>query len=429
MHITSFEIENVRSIQKLKWSAPKKAAGWHLILGDNGSGKSSVLRAIALSLIGEDGVSGLRLPPESLLRRGASAGAIQVTVSKDDDWDQYSLRGKQPQADALQLGLQLARSKGSANEVTVKPSSGIGRPDRHVWGRSSNNGWFSAAYGPFRRFSGGDAATEKSFYSLPRLARHLSLFEDGAALSAALEWLQQLRFRTYEQDPEGLLFERVRSFVNQSDFLPSGVQLEDATSRDVFFKDAAGNRVSAYELSDGFRSVLSMTFELIRQMAIAFGPERVFDPSDVTKIAPSGVVLIDEIDAHLHPSWQKRIGHWFRNHFPNVQFIVTTHSPLVCQASEVGSVYILPPAGSDEPGRMADKQMLQRLRYGTVLDAYGTAAFGEAMTSTVSEQSREFRKRLAELNTKEFAESLTAAERKEQQQLRSFLPTARIRGE
>ena len=49
-----------------------------------------------------------------------------------------------------------------------------------------------------------------------------------------------------------------------------------------------------------------------------------------------GVVLIDEVDAHLHPTWQRRIGLWFREHFPKLQFIVSTHSPLICQAATVG---------------------------------------------------------------------------------------------
>ena len=48
-----------------------------------------------------------------------------------------------------------------------------------------------------------------------------------------------------------------------------------------------------------------------------------------------GVILIDEIDAHLHPAWQKRIGFWLKAHFPNIQFIVTTHSPFICQAADI----------------------------------------------------------------------------------------------
>jgi predicted ATP-binding protein involved in virulence len=58
------------------------------------------------------------------------------------------------------------------------------------------------------------------------------------------------------------------------------------------------------------------------------------------------------IDAHLHPTWQKNVGKWFQDRFPNIQFIVTTHSPLICQAATHGSVWHLPHPGSDEKGGM-----------------------------------------------------------------------------
>ena len=53
MHIRDIQIKNVRSLRSHRWSfAPTKCAGWHVVLGDNGSGKSSFLRAIALALVG-----------------------------------------------------------------------------------------------------------------------------------------------------------------------------------------------------------------------------------------------------------------------------------------------------------------------------------------------------------------------------------------
>ena len=59
-----------------------------------------------------------------------------------------------------------------------------------------------------------------------------------------------------------------------------------------------------------------------------------------------GVVIIDEIDAHLHVSWQRRIGSWLTSHFPNIQFIVTTHSPYICRSADLGALIRLP--GVDE---------------------------------------------------------------------------------
>ncbi len=183
-------------------------------------------------------------------------------------------------------------------------------------------------------------------------------------------------------------------------------------------------KIRIEDLSDGYRSILSMTFELIRQLVAAYGPDRVFDPVDPTKVICPGVVLIDEIDVHLHPSWQRRVGVWFRKHFPNIQFIVSTHSPLICQAADVGTVFLLPRPGSDDVGGMLRGARLKRLLYGNVLDAYGTEVFGRDVSR--SDKAKEKRRRLAQLNVKEGRQGLTDGERCEQEELRGAMPTAAL---
>jgi hypothetical protein len=225
-----------------------------------------------------------------------------------------------------------------------------------------------------------------------------------------------------EGDPEGDLLELVKNFVNQSDFLPNETRLESVSSKGVRFVDGNGCEVDVKSLSDGYRSILSMTFELIRQLAETYGAKALFGGSDPSKIVVPGVVLIDEIDAHLHPIWQRRVGHWFREHFPMIQFIVTTHSPLVCQAAEKGSIFRLPQPGSDETPAMVTGIQRDRLLYGNVLDAYGTGAFGDV--SERSDEGLKLLERLAMLNQKELFEGLTKSERAEQHHLRATLPTA-----
>ena len=85
----------------------------------------------------------------------------------------------------------------------------------------------------------------------------------------------------------------------------------------MLFVDGNGYRVPVEDLSDGYRSILSMTFELIRQLAATYGPKRVFDPKDPFKVNMPGVVLIDEVDAHLHPTWQRKVGLWFGSISPS----------------------------------------------------------------------------------------------------------------
>jgi hypothetical protein len=138
-------------------------------------------------------------------------------------------------------------------------------------------------------------------------------------------------------------------------------------------------------------------------------------------VALPALVLIDEVDAHLHPSWQQTIGPWFLKRFPRVQFLVTTHSPLVCQAAEEGSVFRLPALGSDEPARFLRGPELQRLTLGDAVQAYGSVAFG--VTSTRSKTAREHAQELARLNVKSLEKKLGAKERKRQKELQRILPT------
>ena len=423
MRIRDIQIRNVRSLRSHRWSfARTKCAGWHVVLGDNGSGKSSFLRAIALALVGAGRAEGLRQSWNDWLTHGEQKGEIRLMLwSATPDVVRLA---NLPADNLYSPGVKLHRKSNDEAELADLPPNDPSRQslaqmlslDEVYTARE----WFSTSFGPFRRFTGGSDQLSKL---PPLLARHLSLFDEGIAFTKCLDWLQDLKFRALEHDPEGGLLERLIRFVNESDFLPSGVRIEDVTSRNVMFRDANRVVVPVTDLSDGYRSVLSMTFEIIRQMAITFGPDEIFHPDDPTRITPEGVVIVDEIDAHLHPTWQSRIGHWFCDHFPNVQFIVSTHSPLVCQSAENGSVYLLPRSGSGEKGGKLKRDTLLRLVHGTVLDAYGTEAFGSDAAATRSPRSRELHRRLAQLNNRELLKGLLPKERRERDRLRRTLPS------
>jgi hypothetical protein len=444
MYIKSIYIRQIRSVSKLDWIVPaNKLAGWHVIIGDNGAGKSTFLRSIALTLVGPHQAEALRENWDDWLRRNQEYGYISLQFAYHLQFDKFSGKGRPPTKSVIHAGLMFIRGENDVRLIkfdlpTRKEKQGTsslerlkkadlhfypterGVADKHIW--SGSNGWFSVAYGPFRRFAGGDKNYEKLFYSHPKLAAHLSVFGEDIALTECLDWLKELQFKKLEGHPEGNLLDRIQTFVNQNDFLPHQTRLEKISSEGVEFIDGNGCKLPVEELSDGYRSVLSMTFELIRQLTRTYKLEEIFDPQDPTQIIAPGVVLIDEVDAHLHPTWQRKIGLWFTQHFTKLQFIVTTHSPLVCQAAEHGTVFQLPKPGSKEEGRKIEGEELNRLLYGNVLDAYGTELFGENITR--SEESKKRMQRLAELNRKELQGKLTTAERKEQKELRATMPTA-----
>lgn len=423
MHLHSFEITNIRSIAKLEWEAPwvdGSRAGWHVIIGDNGSGKSTLLRAAALALIGQKDAEALRQDWNTWLPAAAKTGSVRIWVNSHSD-DSWAGRGKKVKNYCPCGGVEFSRVYRKV-ELTPWESPGA-TADRHFW--SEKPGWFAASFGPFRRFTGGDKDAEKLFYSHPRLARHLSVFGEDVALTECLAWLSQLRFEQLdEKERSGELLDRIKEFINQDGFLPHGVSFESVDSKRVRFVDGRGVNVPVNALGDGFRSILSLTFEVLRQMASAWPNSNLFSAAvdGTITVKQSGVVMIDEIDAHLHPTWQRRIGFWLMKHFPKVQFIVTTHSPLICHAAEKGSIYRLPTPGSNEVARMVTGLERNRLIFGSVLDAYGTDLFGSDVSRSDAAKGKQ--QRLAVLNQKALSSKLTMSETIERKGLQALFPAS-----
>lgn len=422
MHLRRIHIRNLRSIGELEWKLPDdaKGPGWHVVLGDNGAGKSTFLQAIAIALIGPKELPALRQSWHGWLKRDAEEAVVDLVLSPAEP------SSTRPAGVRFLRVQRAGESEGETVELSASAASEAYAQTRNagnLWGPWVAGGWFSASYGPFRRFAGGDPAQEELFTSNPKLARHLSLFGEAVALTEALRWLQSLRFAQLEDvnSPDSKLLERVKALINQPEFLPNEVRLHEISSKKVSFVDGNGAEVSIQDLSDGYRSILSMTLELVRQLSLWIPGEQVF-AKEGSHVEAAGTVLIDEIDAHLHPTWQRTVGHWFRRTFPNIQFIVTTHSPLICQAAEGGSVFVLPRPGSDDQGHMVEGVELNRLLYGDVMDAYSTGAFGDGTTR--SEAALEKLERLAELNTTEGERALSEAEQREQETLRQIMPNA-----
>ena len=107
------------------------------------------------------------------------------------------------------------------------------------------------------------------------------------------------------------------------------------------------HRLSLTQLSDGERSFLALLGDMVRRLALA-------NPDLENPLEGHGVVLIDELELHLHPTWQRQVVENLRTTFPNVQFIGTTHSPFVIQSLRPGELINLDP---EEFGEYADKSI------------------------------------------------------------------------
>ncbi|WP_138502666.1 AAA family ATPase [Nostoc sp. PA-18-2419] len=138
-----------------------------------------------------------------------------------------------------------------------------------------------------------------------------------------------LRDNLTYQDPQ---LEAVRQAI--SSLIPSFSKLRVRRSPLRMTVIKQGEELIVNQLSDGEKCLLAMVGDLARRLAIA-------NPGLTEPLEGEGVVLIDEIELHLHPKWQREIIPALTRTFPNCQFIVTTHSPQVISQVKPEGIYIL----------------------------------------------------------------------------------------
>ena len=427
MYIKSVEIKNIKAIEHFRMDFPKPA-GWHVLIGDNGAGKSTVVKAIALGILGlkasfafrENWFDWIPLSQKAIKRNSKyRSGFISGNIIEIKDDDERLLKNNHNNFSYDFETIIKGSLENSRGGLAVNSADNYIFHDVFL---KDKKGWFSAGFGPFRRFGNSDSDWDQLYDSNPLAANHMSLFSDKVALSKVETWLQKQYTIQLENNIKIGFLQKLFSFMNQDDFLPNGSKILEITSEGIHFIESDGTRIEYKGLSDGYRSVISLTLELIRQMTVVFKTDDLFEQNEKGEIYinKSGVVLIDEIDAHLHPTWQTRIGQWFTKYFPKIQFIVTTHSPLVCRAAENGSIWKLAAPGSEEESRQIQGDELNRLIFGNAVDQYGTQAFGFIPPS---ESAIKMREELASLSLKSFKGEITKKQMERMEELKTNFPT------
>jgi hypothetical protein len=296
-------------------------------------------------------------------------------------------------------------------------------PERGPWSENPR-GWFMAAYGSVRRLSGHSVDAQRKMAGSPRIARVVSLFREDASLAEATQWLQECYARSKDihlghQAQQGAeeMVERVLALLNHDDLLHDGVVLERVDTRGLWARQS-GSRLRLTQLSDGYRTVITLVLDIVHQMDRP--PGRVEFAPDGSAVINAGVVLIDEAELHLHVSWQKRLGFWLKRHFPNVQFLVTTHSPYICQAADAGGLIRLSAPGDESPAGRVSDETFRRVVFGSADDAVLSALFG--VERTHSDRAEVLREELASLEVREMHGKLSTSEHRKVRELRNQLP-------
>jgi energy-coupling factor transporter ATP-binding protein EcfA2 len=399
VYIGKISLKNIRGFRSLEFDLDRgngEFAGWTVFTGSNGSGKSTLLKAIAYCLI----------PP----------------VARDKLLNPGYLPRKNPAGDELGIDLRFSRCEADDEisdttrwqdrdesyweGVSFRPPLGVNVGGIFTWKEyekdASYRGWFSCGYGPFRRITAPKENVEQ-IQKTKDTERFATLLLEGATLSEVDPWLTQLRFQQLEGSKSSA--DQLSSFLDlaRDSLLPDGFSVDRVDSKGLWLKDSNGVELSWFDMSDGHRSAVILLADILRHMIAAYGFEGLYDRDADGKIfiKRSGVVLIDEIDAHLHPSWQREIGFWLKRHFPAVQFLVTSHSPIILQAADPNGLFVLPEPGSDDEPRALTPEEYQTVVASRPDSILLSPAFG--LENTRSEPVVEKRARYSRLQAKKHA--------------------------
>lgn len=401
--------------------------GWTVLAGRNSSGKSTLLRSIALALGGPAVAQTLVADFDDWISVGAESGSVDVRVVPDES-DVFVDKGRAVPK-AVSLRMQWDRPEPENGEpasdlLPVLEARGLIAGDDARRGPWADNprGWFFAGYGPFRRLTGGSSEAQRLMRAKGSAARVATLFHEDASLAEGVAWLVDLRLRELEE-PEGLssvLLKQVLALL-QDGLLPDEYQIRGVTADGLWVAEAGREQgFPLREMSDGYRTVAALVLDIVRRIPTVYGRLRTRETEGggLAVVAP-GVVLIDEVDAHLHVSWQRKIGGWLRKHFPNIQFIVSSHSPYICQAADPGGLIRLAGPNERRPPEVVDQELYQRVVYGSGDDAVLSDLFG--LETPYSSRAEEKRQRLVALERKVYAGTATEEEAAEYQRLSELL--------
>lgn len=361
MQLRSLQLQNLGRFYNLEIDfapTPQKPSKVTLLIGNNGSGKTSILRALATNLswlaarIRSEKASGSAFPEEVVANSSSSSlASIKVCDSLGVEF-QWSIaktqRGRKAQFSSNYSGAtQLARQY--REQLTEQPEASLPLivfypVERVVLDvplkiRQKHNFYQLDGYDnalnqgvDFRRFfewfrEREDIENEMgaSFQQLGKLeVIKQQLADKPEALQAILQILNTGKDKQLEA---------VRSAISQ--FIPEFSNLRvQRKPRLHMAVDKNGETLNVLQLSQGEKSLMALVGDIARRLAM-------MNPSLENPLEGKGVVLIDEVDMHLHPQWQRGIIDRLTSTFPNCQFVLTTHSPLVISDSKGILVYEL----------------------------------------------------------------------------------------
>ena len=337
MRLNSLRLTNFRGIEDLKLEFADKV---NVLLGANGAGKTAILECAAIMLsrlIGR--IRSTRGTGRFFTDYDVSSGSNETRNEVDITFDgasyEWSItktrRGRRqqtkPKLKRIKDFVDLIHSrleKDESSSLPVVVYYPVNRAVLDIPLRIKNSQRFDqlAAYD---QALSGDRRDFRTFFAWFREHEDLENEQFRDSEQPSLSYMEGPSFGDRQLPAVRLAIER---------FLPgfTGLRVKRKPLRMVVRKHE--EELIVNQLSDGEKCTLAMVGDLARRLAIA-------NPALQDPLHGEGIVLIDEIDLHLHPKWQRQVVTGLRDTFPNCQFIVSTHSPQVVSHVKQDRIWLL----------------------------------------------------------------------------------------
>lgn len=346
MKITKVELENVKCFKHEIISFEKEDTGEPLsvcaLVGANGSGKSAVLKAIvaAFSCFGEK-YGGEKLRDEAIYCKERYLQACislklnelerNVIESSDDFFEIAYVHSKEDnEGDFIYLSNEMLphishKGQEDLNEIMKKYAQML------LEILDNEQTGMIMYYDPFRFVSdknpAGPNIQQQDDAKMHALASNIGMHGENLYRDVELkQWLVNMDYIRLKEPSErnnAIYNHMIKAFSMLMH--PLKFETINQNGELVFTDQSKDEQITVDMLSDGFKSIFSIVLDIIRRMAMTL------DVDGTEFYEKEAVILIDEVDCHIHPKWQRKIMPALRELFPNCQFIITTHSPYVLE--------------------------------------------------------------------------------------------------
>ena len=338
MKIKSFKIQNIGKFSdlELNFSEGNNLKNHILLIGNNGSGKTTILESIALSLswfvarVKNEKSNGLPIN-ELKIKNSSKSGNIKITVRDNDEDFTWTLskakKGRKTETPTNLEGLSKLvdnyRTNYTNNDLTSFPiltyyDANRGVLDIPLRIRTKHN---------FEQLNGYDNSLKglvdyRTFFEWFRQREDIEN-EDKIKIIESLKHNNESRSHFYDRIDS--VYDKQLNCVRKalSIFLPEFDNIRvERKPRIHMAVDKNGEKLNLEQLSQGEKLTMAMVGDIARRLTILY-------PNLIDPLLGQGIIIIDEAELHMHPRWQRKLVERLSQTFPNCQFIYTTHSPLL----------------------------------------------------------------------------------------------------